>query len=130
MADERAELIQLTQRLLRSIAAADWATYEQLCDPAITCFEPEARGHLVEGMDFHRYYFDLGAADGPRNTTLASPHVRLMGEVALVAYTRLVQHADATGRVVTSSYEETRLWQKQDGRWKHVHFHRSLPTVA
>jgi hypothetical protein len=24
--------------------------------------------------------------------------------------------------------EETRVWQRQNGRWKHVHFHRSAPT--
>jgi len=26
---------------------------------------------------------------------------------------------------VTIASQETRVWQRQDGRWKHVHFHRS-----
>jgi hypothetical protein len=26
---------------------------------------------------------------------------------------------------MTTAVEETRVWQQKDGRWKHVHFHRS-----
>lgn len=26
----------------------------------MTAFEPEALGNLVEGMDFHKFYFDNG----------------------------------------------------------------------
>ena len=32
---------------------------------------------------------------------------------------------DEAGKPVTRVSEETRIWQKRDGRWKHVHFHRS-----
>ncbi len=89
------EILQLNQRLLESIAAGDWATYESLCAPDLTCFEPEAAGHLVEGMAFHKFYFDLGASSGPRNVTMATPHVRLLGDAtAIVAYSRLVQRLD------------------------------------
>ena len=56
------ELLALNRRLLESIAAGDWATYEELCDPSLTCFEPEARGQWVEGMEFHHFYFKLGGA--------------------------------------------------------------------
>jgi calcium/calmodulin-dependent protein kinase (CaM kinase) II len=119
------ELLDLNQQLLDSIAAGDWDTYQELCDPTITCFEPEARGHIVQGLEFHRFYFDLGPSDGPRTTTMASPKVRLMGDVALVSYVRLVQSLDAGGSPVTSHYEETRVWQMQQGKWQHVHFHRS-----
>jgi calcium/calmodulin-dependent protein kinase (CaM kinase) II len=119
------ELLQLNQRLLDSIARADWATYEQLCDPSLTAFEPEAVGQRVEGLPFHRFYFDLGGAKGPFNTTMCSPHVRLMGETAVVTYVRLNQRLDAAGVPVTTSTEETRVWQRQNGRWRHVHFHRS-----
>ena len=24
-----------------------------------------------------------------------------------------------------AAFEETRVWQRRDGRWRHVHFHRS-----
>ena len=45
-----AEVLALTERLLRAIAEGDWNTYEELCAADMTCFEPEARGHLVEGL--------------------------------------------------------------------------------
>jgi hypothetical protein len=44
------EVLALTERLLRAIAEGDWPTYEELCAANMTCFEPEARGHLVEGL--------------------------------------------------------------------------------
>ncbi len=121
----RDELLRLNQRLLDCIAQADWATYEELCDPSLTAFEPEALGQLVEGLAFHRFYFDCGGVQGNHNTTMCSPRVRVMGDVAVIAYVRLNQRLHADGAPVTTGVEETRVWQRQDGRWKHVHFHRS-----
>jgi calcium/calmodulin-dependent protein kinase (CaM kinase) II len=118
-------LIQLTKRLLDAIAAGDWQTYADLCDPTLTCFEPEARGHLVEGMPFHQFYFELATPRGPRTTTISSPRVRVLGEAAVVAYVRLIQGLGGDGQPFTAAYCETRIWQQQNGRWKHVHFHRS-----
>ncbi len=119
------ELLGLTRRLLESIAGGDWAAYEELCDPSLTAFEPEALGHRVEGMAFHHFYFRLGGARGDRTTTLSAPHVRVMGDVAVVSYVRLDQRLDAGGRPRTTGSAETRVWQRRDGRWRHVHFHRS-----
>lgn len=119
------ELLHLNQRLLDSIAKADWTSYEELCDPSLTAFEPESQGQLVEGLPFHRFYFNLGGAKGEHNTTMCSPHVRVMGDVAVVAYVRLNQRLDVQGAPVESAAEETRVWQRQGGRWRHVHFHRS-----
>jgi calcium/calmodulin-dependent protein kinase (CaM kinase) II len=119
------ELLTLTRRLLESIAAADWETYSALCDPSLSAFEPESQGHLVEGMDFHHFFFNLGASPGPCNITLVAPCVRVMGEAAVVTYVRLTQRADVEGKVAISQCEETRVWQRIGGRWQHVHFHRS-----
>ena len=119
------EIVEVTQQLLESIATADWKTYTRLCDSTITAFEPEALGRLVHGMPFHKFYFDLGASGGSRNTTICDPHVRIMGDVAVIAYTRLVQSCSEGGEPVSSTCQETRVWQKADGSWKHVHFHRS-----
>lgn len=121
------ELLQLTERLLRAIASGDWATYEELCDPTLTAFEPEGQGHMIEGMAFHRFYFDLPkAAAGGSLTTLAQPRVRMLGDdAAVVSYVRLVQRADSAGHASTAAFEETRVWHRTSGRWRHVHFHRS-----
>ena len=126
--DTANEIIDLTQRLLDSIAGGDWDTYEQLCDPTLTAFEPEAHGHLVSGMEFHRFYFDNLSHRMASNTTIVEPHVRLLGDdIAVICYVRLVQRMATDGTPGTSRYEETRLWQRQDGQWQHVHFHRSAP---
>jgi calcium/calmodulin-dependent protein kinase (CaM kinase) II len=119
------ELLRYTQRLLDSIAVADWATYQELCDPSLTAFEPEAAGQLVEGLEFHRFYFNLGSASRVRQTNICAPRVRVMGDVGVVSYVRLNQYVNADGSPSTSAFEETRIWQRKDGKWKHVHFHRS-----
>ena len=133
------DLLDLNRRLLAAIAAGDWNAYRDLVAEDITCFEPEARGHLVAGLPFHEFYFKLPspAAEGrtpppakPVTTTMAAPVVKLLSDdVALVAYVRLTQTLDDAGKPVTRSSEETRIWQKRGGHWKHVHFHRSLPTA-
>lgn len=122
------ELLALNQKLLEAIVGGDWKTYETLCDPSITCFEPEARGQVVAGMAFHKYYFDLpGSPQKPaKNVSMAQPHVRLIGhDGAVLSYVRLTQSLDANGSPQTGRMEETRVWQKINGTWKHVHFHRS-----
>jgi calcium/calmodulin-dependent protein kinase (CaM kinase) II len=127
MADDlREEVLRLNQRLLDSIALADWETYAELCDASLTAFEPDAVGQLVQGLEFHRFYFQLGGAREPHVTTMASPRVRLLGDVAVVTYVRLNQRVGAAGPTTTAT-EETRVWHRQDGRWRHVHFHRSAP---
>ena len=42
------------QALLDAVSMGDWERYCQLCCDDITCFEPEAKGHLVSGLPFHR----------------------------------------------------------------------------
>jgi calcium/calmodulin-dependent protein kinase (CaM kinase) II len=119
------ELLRLNARLLESITTADWTTYQNLCDPSLTAFEPEGLGQLVEGMEFHHFYFKLGGIHGVHNTTMASPRVRIMGDVVVVTYVRLTQRVDTSGKPVTLGAQETRIWRRQNGQWKHVHFHRS-----
>lgn len=120
------EILEVNQRLLDAIADGDWDTYAELCDSEITAFEPESQGHLVQGMDFHRFYFDLGGASGPHTTSMSSPNVRFLGPDAVVlSYVRLVQRVNAAGEPFINRSEETRVWQRVDGAWRHVHFHRS-----
>lgn len=123
-----AEILDLSCRLLTSIDAGDWKTYESFCCPTITCFEPEALGHLAPGLPFHKFYFDLPAgpaAKPAKQSSISSPHVRVMGDAAVVSYIRLVQKLDGSGAPVSTAAMETRIWQKTDAGWKHVHFHRT-----
>src|SRR5271154_6669711 len=126
VSDPKSELLQLTQRLLDAITSGDWATYLELCDPTLTAFEPEAPGQLVQGLAFHHFYFELGGVRGRHQTTMCSPQVRLMGDAAVVTYGRLVQRVGPDGGAVTVASTETRVWQRLDGRWRHVHFHRTV----
>lgn len=118
-------LIDLCQRLLESIDNGDWAAYTVLCDETLSAFEPEAEGHLVEGMPFHKFYFELPPATGPRQSSISSPHVRIAGDAAIVCYTRLIQKLDADGAPVSAAFNETRVWRRDGDAWKHIHFHRS-----
>jgi calcium/calmodulin-dependent protein kinase (CaM kinase) II len=124
------ELMDLTQQLLDSVAQGDWDTYTTLCDPTLTAIEPESLGAIVEGMDFHQFYFNLGASSGPYNATICSPHVRLLGDTAIVSYVRLVQVVNAAGQPVSKRFEETRVWHRSAEGWRHVHFHRSAHVTG
>lgn len=126
--DTEKELLQLNQKLLEAIVGGDWKGYAALCDDSITCFEPEARGQVVVGLPFHKFYFDLGKPTSARQVTMSQPHVRVIGDCAILSYVRLTQSLDAAGAPQTGRAEETRIWQKIGGTWKHVHFHRSTGT--
>ncbi|GFR28982.1 hypothetical protein TNCT_586981 [Trichonephila clavata] len=122
------EIVKITEQLIDAINTGDYETYTKYCDPHITAFEPEALGNLIEGMDFHKFYFDNASGKNCKslNTTILNPTVHLLGEDgACVAYIRLTQYIDKTGLAHTQQSEETRVWHKRDGKWQSVHFHRS-----
>uniref|UniRef100_G1TVE5 calcium/calmodulin-dependent protein kinase n=1 Tax=Oryctolagus cuniculus TaxID=9986 RepID=G1TVE5_RABIT len=127
------EIIKVTEQLIEAINNGDFEAYTKICDPGLTAFEPEALGNLVEGMDFHRFYFEnaLSKSNKPIHTIILNPHVHLVGEdAACIAYIRLTQYMDGSGMPKTMQSEETRVWHRRDGKWQNVHFHRSgSPTV-
>ncbi|KAM4050317.1 calcium/calmodulin-dependent protein kinase type II subunit delta isoform 8-T8 [Anomaloglossus baeobatrachus] len=127
------EIIKVTEQLIEAINNGDFEAYTKICDPGLTSFEPEALGNLVEGMDFHRFYFEnaLSKSNKPIHTIILNPHVHLIGEdAACIAYIRLTQYMDNTGLPKTMQSEETRVWHRRDGKWQNVHFHRSgSPTI-
>ncbi|XP_026824299.1 calcium/calmodulin-dependent protein kinase type II alpha chain isoform X4 [Ooceraea biroi] len=128
----RQEIIKMTEQLIESINTGDFEAYTKICDPHLTAFEPEALGNLVEGMDFHKFYFDnavLGKNCKAVNTTILNPHVHLLGEdAACIAYVRLTQYMDKQGVAHTQQSEESRVWHKRDNKWQNVHIHRSAVT--
>ena len=86
----------------------------------MTAFEPEAIGNLVEGLDFHKFYFDnrkflmkkylsrffrfqfffsfyfsVKTNRNNTNTSILNPHVHLLGDdAAAIAYVRVTQNID------------------------------------
>jgi hypothetical protein len=125
--EEEEELLDLSQRLLDSIDQQDWPTYSELCDSTLSAFEPEALGHLVEGMEFHEFYFKLESDLVQKQSTISSPNVRLMNDSAVITYIRVSQVA-TVDTLRSTACEETRIWQKINDKWQHVHFHRSIPA--
>uniref|UniRef100_A0ABM5EQB4 calcium/calmodulin-dependent protein kinase n=1 Tax=Pogona vitticeps TaxID=103695 RepID=A0ABM5EQB4_9SAUR len=127
------EIIKITEQLIEAVNNGDFEAYAKICDPGLTSFEPEALGNLVEGMDFHRFYFEnlLSKNSKPIHTTILNPHVHVIGEdAACIAYIRLTQYIDGQGRPRTCQSEETRVWHRRDGKWQNVHFHCSGAPVA
>ncbi|XP_041865726.1 calcium/calmodulin-dependent protein kinase type II subunit gamma isoform X19 [Melanotaenia boesemani] len=127
------EIIKMTEQLIEAINNGDFEAYTRICDPGLTSFEPEALGNLVEGMDFHKFYFEnlLSKNNKPVHTTILNPHVHLIGEdAACIAYIRLTQYIDSQGRPRSCQSEETRVWHRRDAKWLNVHFHCSGAPAA
>uniref|UniRef100_A0AAX7VH12 calcium/calmodulin-dependent protein kinase n=1 Tax=Astatotilapia calliptera TaxID=8154 RepID=A0AAX7VH12_ASTCA len=127
-AARKQEIIKITEQLIEAVNNGDFEAYAKICDPGLTSFEPEGLGNLVEGMDFHRFYFDnlLSKNSKPIHTTILNPHVHIIGDdAACIAYIRLTQFVDGQGRPRSSQSEETRVWHRRDSRWQNVHFHCS-----
>jgi len=130
----KSEIVRLTEQILDAINTGDFDSYTKLSDPNLTAFEPEALGNLVEGIDFHRFYFDhytVLKQSKQSNITILNPHIQLLGtDAASIAYIRVTQTIDKQGNAHTQQSEETRIWQRRDGRWLNVHFHRSTATQS
>ncbi|XP_073776957.1 calcium/calmodulin-dependent protein kinase type II subunit gamma isoform X19 [Danio rerio] len=132
-ASRKQEIIKITEQLIEAINNGDFEAYTRICDPGLTSFEPEALGNLVEGMDFHKFYFEnlLSKNSKPVHTTILNPHVHLIGEdAACIAYIRLTQYIDGQGRPRSSQSEETRVWHRRDAKWLNIHFHCSGAPAA
>ena len=77
MNDDESAVRESLESLLSSIQRADIPTYRQLVSETLTCFEPETRGHRVEGIDFH--VFQTESQEIPRrfHLELVDPIIRV-----------------------------------------------------
>mmetsp|Transcript_62679 Transcript_62679/g.130044 ORF Transcript_62679/g.130044 Transcript_62679/m.130044 type:complete len:144 (+) Transcript_62679:65-496(+) len=126
------EMLSLNALLMQAVGEGNYGFYELACDKKLSCFEPEAKGHLVTGLNFHKYYFDLKeqmtkeetASKLTTQSTMSSPSITWLcqRQAAIVCFKRLVQ--SGTNTVAT---EETRVWEFSSDlkQWKMMHFHRS-----
>ena len=123
-------VIAENQKLLNAIASGNYQEYQGLVSSDITSIEPETSGNVVQGLDFHKYYFDLGG-QSPKpqlvnNVTMSRPHVRWLGDnAAVLTYVRVDQTL-ADGVPVTKTCCETRVWEIRNEKLVNVHFHKSV----
>jgi len=124
---ETNSILDLTQKLLDSIAKKDWDTYVSLVEEKMTSIEPESANNFIEGTDFHKFYFKLpNGSVNKIKENIIQPTIKYYGEVAIICYKRLTQvFTDDNKRSETKSCSETRIWRKVENTWKLVHSHRS-----
>jgi len=57
---------RVMRKITRDVATWLYDLHAMLCrklaDPQMTCFECEANGNLIEGLAFHKFYFENGIA--------------------------------------------------------------------
>ncbi|KAJ8248459.1 hypothetical protein GJAV_G00242240 [Gymnothorax javanicus] len=128
------EIIKITEQLIEAINNGDFEAYTRICDPGLTSFEPEALGNLVEGMDFHKFYFEnlLSKNSKPVHTTILNPHVHLIGEdAACIAYIRLTQYIDSQVNPIGHSLSNSPVDWSVSSPWCFaVMFYQSLSSEA
>ncbi|XP_070545099.1 calcium/calmodulin-dependent protein kinase type II subunit alpha-like isoform X3 [Ptychodera flava] len=117
------EVINVTKDLLSAIDRRDFKVYRDMTMENVSCFERGTMGDLVEGLDFHEYYFDKIPPENC-SVTIINPRVHVFGpDAACIAYVRLRQRTTEPAITVTFRTQETRVWQRIDGKWKVIHFH-------
>jgi len=125
------DVIAVTETLIDAIGRGDYDTWKRMTSHDLTSFEPESQGCLVEGREFHKYYFDLGInekAKASLRVNLIAPRVHLLGpDAGVIGYVLLTQFIDPkSGLPQSRQCEESRVWRRdRDGLWRCVHIHRS-----
>ncbi len=121
-------LLDLSRKLLKSIDEGDYEAYSSLCASTLSSFEPETQGVLVEGLEFHKFYFDNNKKKINVKSNITNEKVRLLSNntCAVISYLRIIQSFDGE-RFQMKNFSETRVWEfiEKENKWIHVHFHRS-----
>lgn len=122
------ELLEITWRMINAIQTGDAATYAQLSTPDLSCFE-DVCAYRIDGVEFHLALIRQMAQNADNEPTrfdILTPKIQVYGDTGIVTYTRLMTF-DNNGTPRWKTYNETRVFVKQEGQWKMAHFHRS-PT--
>jgi hypothetical protein len=121
------ELLTRNEKLLQTIVKFDFASFKELTTDDLTGIEPGSTEQVVRSKAFHRYYFDddVGHRKEPVRVSMLTPYVRfLSGDVAVTSYIRLDTFI-RDGEASTIRTSETRIWEKQNGKWVNCHYHPS-----
>nr|QYL01390.1 CamkII [Dugesia japonica] len=127
--NKKQEILKLTENLLSSIANGNYSSFIKLVDPQITVFEPDTCGNLIEGIDYYKFLFNnvYSKRDAKSvNMSILNPTIHILGDdCASIAFVKVVQIVDKNGSVTVGRGEETRIWQRKDGKWQNIHVHKS-----
>jgi ketosteroid isomerase-like protein len=122
------ELLEITWRMLEAIHIGDADAYAALSTPDLSCYE-DVCAYRIDGLEFHLALIRQMAQNPdmkPARFDMLTPRVQIYGDTGIVTYTRLMTY-DEGGKPRWSTFNETRVFVRQDGAWKMAHFHRS-PT--
>jgi len=123
------ELLDITWRMLHCIDTGDSATYAALSTTDLSCFE-DVCAYRIDGVEFHLTMIEQMRENRevrPVRFDILSPRVQVYAEqTGIVTYTRLMTYIDE-GRPRWVTFNETRVFIRQEDAWKMAHFHRS-PT--
>lgn len=122
------ELLTITWKMLHAIHTGDATTYAELSMPDLSCFEDVCE-YRVDGLEFHLALIRQTAQNPdmqPIRFDILSPRVQVYGDTGIVTYTRLMTY-DIGGSPSWKTFNESRVYIRQNDRWKMAHFHRS-PT--
>ncbi len=117
------EIEKCTENILKSIYEGNIKAYKNLARNDLTSFEPETLGSLVQGLSFHLFLMENEKFPKLRYEVI-NPIYRTFGDFAYAAYTLLITKI-VDDQVTFSKINETRIFCKENGCWKMVHFHRS-----
>ncbi|MCH8907380.1 MAG: nuclear transport factor 2 family protein [Candidatus Heimdallarchaeota archaeon] len=117
------ELEPVLRELLHAIRSGDAEKYTQMSSPELTCFEPETQGSRVDGLDFHLFFMNN---QNPSNFyfEIVNPVYRIEGNLGYAVYTLIDNRVSDTGFDL-KQVNETRIFEKLNGKWIMIHFHRS-----
>ena len=122
--DEEREIYQITLDLLHAIRRGQVDIYKELSSTSLTCIEPESSGNVIEGLDFHLFFLNNTKKISNYHIELINPIIRVYGDTAYISYT-LISNQKIDDEFKLKTIFETRIYNKEEGKWKMVHFHRS-----
>lgn len=120
---EEQEIYDITIELINAIRKGDVEKYKLLSSERLTAIEPESNGNIIEGLDFHIFFLE-NRSPFEYHLELLNPVIRINKDSAYIAYT-LINSTLIEDDFELQSFNETRIFFKEDGNWKMIHFHRS-----
>ncbi len=127
MSDAAAEVLAITEQMLKAMYTADPEIHRKHCAADMSSFEWYIAPYRIDGVDFHLRLIEAGGNGDPSQLDILTPRVQVYGNTAIINYTLLKTVVTETAPPQFSTINETRVFVKLEGTWKMVHLHKS-PT--